>query len=134
MGFLMDGRTMASLSPTQRTLRLLRQEGCLCGIVERFNTFAGPIVKGRRVGIRQDLFQFIDIVAILPIGICGVQSCGQAFSEHNKKILENEIAPEWLKAGGFIYLYGWRKLVKRRGLKQKIWSPRIKEYTLEDFE
>jgi hypothetical protein len=102
--------------------------------VERWNAYGGPMVNGVRAGIRQDLFGFLDIIAILPIGICGIQSCGQAFSEHNKKILANEIAPEWLKAGGFIHLYGWRKIVKRRGMKQKIWSPRIKEYSSKDFE
>jgi hypothetical protein len=38
------------LSPTQRTLRALRDQGRICGIVERWNQFVGPH------GIRQDLF------------------------------------------------------------------------------
>ena len=123
---------MAGLSPTQRTLRELRQRGCLCGIVERFNTFAGPIVRGKRVGIRQDLFGFIDIIVLYPTRICGIQSCGQAFSEHKKKILENEIAPEWIKLAD-IELWGWRKIKKKRGGKQMIWQPRIYKFSLEDF-
>jgi hypothetical protein len=40
----------------------------------------------------------------------------------------------WLECGGRIQVYGWRKLLKKRGGKQKIWVPRIKEITLEDFK
>ena len=52
-----------AVSPTQRTLRALEQRGCFCGIVERFNPYAGPH------GIRQDLFGIIDVVALYPNGI-----------------------------------------------------------------
>ena len=119
---------MKGLSNTQRTLRALRQQGCLCGIVERFNAYAG------KFGVRQDLFGFIDIIALYPDGIYGIQSCGQSFAEHDRKILENEIAPEWLKTGGYIALWGWRKVLKKRGGKQKVWKPRVKVYQLEDFD
>jgi len=122
------------LSPTQRTLRALRQEGYICGIAERFNPYAGVMLPtGKRSGIRQDLFGFIDIIAIKPIGICGIQSCGQSFAEHNRKILSNEYAPEWLKAGGSIELWGWRKVKYKRGGKRMIWKPRIKVYSYKDF-
>ena len=125
---------MKGISNTQRTLRALRQEGYICGIVERFNPYAGVILPtGKRSGIRQDLFGFIDIVAIKPIGICGIQSCGQSFADHDRKILENEFALEWLKAGGSIELWGWRKLKKKRGGKLMVWKPRLKTYKLDDF-
>ena len=115
------------LSNVQRTLRYLEQQGYISGIVERFNRYAG------KFGIRQDLFGIFDLISIMPTGISGVQVCGSDFSAHNRKILENEVAPEWLKAGGSILLIGWRKVLKKRGGKLKIWSPRIKEYALEDF-
>lgn len=122
------------ISNTQRTLRALRQEGCLCGIVERFNPYGGFLLpNGNRTGIRQDLFEFIDIIAIYPNNICAIQSCGQSFAEHDRKILANEIAPEWLKVGGKIQLWGWRKVLKQRGGKLKTWKPRVKDYTLDDF-
>jgi len=125
---------MSSLSSTQRTLRFLRQQGRICGIVERFNPYAGiTLPNGKKSGIRQDLFGFIDIVVIDPDGICGVQSCGSNFASHKQKILENEIAPEWLKAGGKIELWGWRKVKAKRGGKQMVWRPRVYEFTLEDF-
>jgi len=114
-------------SNTQRTLRALEQRGCICGIVERFNTFAGPH------GIRIDLFSFIDIIALYPNSIVGIQSCGTAFAEHQRTILENETAPEWLKVGGGIELWGWRKVKKKRGGKLMIWQPRVQTFTLEDF-
>ena len=90
-----------SLSPTQRTLRELRDQGRICGIVERFNRFAGTH------GIRQDLFGFIDIIALdTERGIVGIQSCGQSFSEHRRKIVEdcNEAVFEWLRCGGKVEL------------------------------
>jgi hypothetical protein len=117
------------LSNTQRTLRLLRQQGHIVGTVERFNSFIGPH------GIRQDLFGFLDLIAIRPDGIIGVQSCGQAFSEHDKKILENEIAPEWIKFAG-IELIGWSKKKKKldKGWsKAYYWTPKLKVYKQEDF-
>jgi len=118
---------MKGLSCTQRTLRQLRQEGFICGIVERFNPYAG------KFGVRQDLFGIIDIIAIKHDAICGIQSCGSDFAEHNRKILENEFAPEWLKAGGDLELWGWRKIKIKRGGKAMVWRPRVKAYGLEEF-
>jgi len=103
----------------------LEQQGYLSGIVEKFNPYAK---------VRVDLFNFIDIISIKPKGICAIQSCGSDFREHDRKILKNEYALEWLKAGGTIELYGWRKVKKRRGLKQMVWRPRVKVYTLKDFK
>ena len=118
---------MAGLSPTQRTLRWLRQQGMIAGIVERWNQYAGSH------GIRQDLFGFIDIIALDAGSILAIQSCGSSFAAHDKKILTNEVAPEWLKSGGRIQLIGWRKVKKKRGGKLMVWKPRIKEYKLLDF-
>ena len=116
------------ISPTQRTLRQLRQEGCHCGIVERFNTFVG------KFGIRQDLFGIIDLIALRPNNISGIQCCGSDFSAHDKKILASEFSPEWLKSGGMLELWGWRKVKKVKGGSQMVWKPRVKIYTPEDFE
>ena len=116
---------------TQRTLKALRDEGRECGMVERFISQAGP--HGKRI----DLFNFIDIIALCPHhkAIAGVQSCGQAFKAHVDKILNEcrEKAILWLECGGRIQVYGWRKILKKRGGKQKVWKPRIREITLEDF-
>lgn len=119
----------SSLSPTARTLRSLRQQGIICQVVERWNAFGGPF------GVRVDLFGFIDLIALYPDkGIVGVQCCGQTgHAEHKRKILENEIAPEWIKTGGGIQIWSWRKLKLKRGGKAMRWTPRIESITLEDF-
>jgi len=122
---------MKGTSPTQRTLKALRDMGRTCGIVERFNQYAGPH------GVRQDLFGFIDIIALDSIkGIVGVQSCGQSHSAHKKKILGEcrDLAIEWLKCGGTIELWSWTKRVMVRGKKAVRWTPRIEEITLEMLE
>ena len=118
---------MARITPTQRTLRELRNRGLVCGIVERYNSYTST---------RHDLFGFIDIIALCPErGIIGVQSCGQSFSEHRKKIVEERTqqAKDWLECGGVIELWGWRKIKVKRGGKAMIWSPRIEEITLNDL-
>ena len=118
---------MAGISPTQRTLKAMREQGRLCGIVERFNSYAG------KFGIRQDLFGFIDIICIDPVdGIIAVQSCGQAFSPHIDKLLgeRNEAVYEWLKHAP-LELWGWRKLKVKRGGKAMRWVPRIADIVLE---
>ena len=119
------------MTNTQRTLRHLRQEGRICGIVEKFNRFAGPH------GVRQDLFGFIDIISLDPArGIVGVQSCGADVAAHRRKILEQCTAEaiEWLKSNGLIEIWGWRKVVKARGMKLKVWAPRVEQITLKDFD
>lgn len=120
-----------SLSPTQRTLRALRDQGRVCAIVEKFNPYAGPH------GLRQDLFGIIDVLALDPErGVVGVQSCGQAFAAHEQKILEERAqeAIDWLSTPGTVLeLWGWRKIKLKRGGKAMRWSPRVRPFTLADF-
>ena len=121
---------MAGLSPTQRTLKAMREQGRICGVVERFNRFVGPH------GIRQDFLGFIDIIGIDPEdGIIGIQSCGQDFAGHIRKMTEerNENMFEWLKHGK-VELWGWRKVLLKRGGKAKRWKPRIADFWLEGDE
>lgn len=127
---------MSKLSPTQRTLKLLRDRGYTCGIVEKWNQFAH---------IRQDLFGFIDIVAIKPYptvstkeglysitskpfesngcGIIGVQcTSGSNHADHVTKIKMEGKALEWTEAGGKILMVSWSKTGARG--KRKEWTAR----------
>ena len=52
-----------SMSPTQRTIRALKDQGMVCGIVEKWNRFAVRGNSGQR-GVRQDLFGILDIIAL----------------------------------------------------------------------
>lgn len=123
---------MAGISPTQRTIAYLKDQGIICAICERWIT--NPGLPGG--GIRKDLFGFIDIISISKAdGIIGIQSCGSDYSGHIKKITE-EKADEvlaWLEAGGKLQLIAWRKVKKVRGGKLMIWAPRIKEITVDDL-
>jgi len=125
---------MKGLTPTQRTLRELRNQGRLVDVVERWT----PIPTLPSKGIRRDLFGFIDLIALDPRrGIIGIQSFGSSFSEHIRKIMDSEITDnviEWLKADGKLELWGWRKVKLKRGGKALRWQPRIREITLEDFD
>jgi len=122
------------------------------GVVEKFNQFAGPY------GVRQDLFGFIDIICMCPEekyivtdaqdpnvagvhfyhGIVAVQSFGQDWSGHVKKLKEerDEEMGLWLTCGGRLELWGWRKLkvVKKDGTKGKAmrWHPRIGDVKLSE--
>ena len=114
-----------------RTMGVLRGRGDKCAVVERFNPHAGDHGK------RQDLFGIADILVLDPArGFVGVQVCGTDFASHVRKLTE-ECAQEtvdWLNTpGGFVELWGWRKLKKKRGGKALIWTPRIQEITLKDI-
>jgi len=115
------------MTNTSRTLKYLRDRGWKAGVVERFLFYAG------KYGKRIDLFNIIDIIALSDTDIIGVQSCGQSFGEHDKKILASPLAERWLGCGGKLMLVGWRKLLKKRGGKLRVWKPRIKHYHLRDF-
>jgi len=123
---------MARISYTSKTLQYLKNQGVLVGVVERWNQYVGVH------GIRQDLFGFIDIIAAYPgRGIVAVQCTGpNGHSQHKKKILDEctDNAIEWLKSGGEIELWSWRKLLTKRGGKQRRWQPRIEQITLKEFE
>ena len=118
-------------SPTQRSLAYLKKQGLKCGMVERY-IFAPHLPGG---GHRIDLFNIIDIIAIDGPETIGVQSTGQAFSEHHKKLTEEKEQEtiDWLQGGTrLLLLIGWRKLLKKRGGKLKLWKPRIRSYFLKD--
>lgn len=119
------------LSPTQRTLRALRDRGLICAIVEKFNHYAGPH------GLREDLFGIIDVLALDPEkGVIGVQACGQDFSGHYRKMTEDKAQEslDWIQTPGTsLELWGWRKVKLKRGGKALRWAPRVHVFSLDDF-
>lgn len=99
------------------------------------------VVPDGKFGIRQDLFGFIDMIAVFPgpeqRGFTGVQSTGPSgFSSHKRDILykHREKALNWINAGGRIELWAWQKEKLKPGAKAEVWRPRIHIFTLEDFE
>lgn len=100
------------MSPTQRTLAHLRKEGYLCQIVEHWNPYSHT---------RQDLFGFIDILAIKPNVILGVQATSTSnLSARVKKIRSTPASEVWLASGGLIKVMCWSKKGPRG--KRKLWT------------
>jgi len=87
-------------SPTQRTLSRLRKDGWTCAVVEHWNPYAK---------VRQDLFGFIDVLAIRPGETLGVQSTTDAHIAERRKKAAKGLLPEWLAAGNRFEVWGWRK-------------------------
>jgi hypothetical protein len=120
------------MSPTERTLKALRERGQICGMVERFNRFGG------KFGIRQDLFGILDIIALdFEKGVVGVQSTGTDFAGHWKKLTEEKAkeSHDWLMTPGTsLELWGWRKIKKVRGGKATVYAPRIRAITIDDLK
>lgn len=89
------------MSPTSRTLKRLRDAGYLAGVVERW-------IPG--ANIRSDLFGFIDVVAIRPGEILGVQTTSASnVSARVAKIREHENVDRVRESNMRIEVDGWRK-------------------------
>jgi len=93
------------MTPTQRSLAYLREEGYTVAIVERWNPHAR---------IRQDLFGFIDLLAIRKDETLAVQVTSTGVSSRIKKIMESDYLPKVRDAGWRIIVHGWRKNSKGR--------------------
>lgn len=99
-----------AVSPTQRSLKYLRDSGYTVAIVEYFNYFTKR---------RHDLFQFADLLAIRENEVLLVQvTSGSNVSARIEKITANEHIGAVRKAGMRVEVHGWRKL-------KSGWSPRI---------
>ena len=122
------------MSPTERTLELYRAQGYAVGKVERWI---------ERTKQRIDLFGCIDLVAIAPIeesvfdsgrlgGIIGLQATsGTHHADHRTKALCEPLLGVWLQSGGRFHIVTWSQ---RGGVgKRKLWTERVEELTLADF-
>jgi hypothetical protein len=102
---------------------MLRADGWLVAVVERWNPYAK---------IRQDLFGFIDLIAIKGDATLAVQTTsGSNASARVKKIRETQAASVWLESPSrTIIVHGWRK-VGAKG-KRKTWQCR-EESVIQQF-
>jgi len=140
-------------TPTTRTLKHLRDDGWLAGVVEYWQpSFASRSVvdaataavpNARKIreavanyrkfgpGKRQDLFDFVDIVAV-GLGRPRFVQCTSAsgLSARVDKIVIDcqESAIACLKSRVRIEVWGWRKYAKAEN--RKYWRPKIKLVTL----
>lgn len=89
------------MTPTQRTLKRLRDDGFLAAVVEKWNPHAR---------IRQDLFGVVDVIGIREGETIAVQATsGSNVSARVKKIAESDATPVIRAAGWRFVVHGWRK-------------------------
>lgn len=98
------------MSPTARSLKYAREVlGWKAQVVEHWNPFAK-----RRI----DLFTVIDIVAITPFGIMGIQTTsGTNHSSRRTKSLACSELRSWVEVGGLFEVWSWSKKGERGAAK-----------------
>lgn len=108
------------MSPTQRSLKKLRDEGYdLVQVVEHWNPHAH---------IRQDLFGIIDILAVrAETGeTLAVQTTsGGEVARRIAKMEDSHALGVLRKANWTIHVHGWRKVKVKRGGKATKWECRL---------
>lgn len=88
-------------SPTQRSLKLLREQGYRVAVVEHWNQFAR---------IRQDLFGCIDLLALRDGVTLAVQTTtSEHYAERVAKVRAADAYPDMVAAGWQIVVHGWVK-------------------------
>lgn len=93
-------------SPTVRSKAFLEGRGYLVAITEKWNPHAR---------VRQDLYGFIDLLAVKDGEILGVQTTSRSnMSARARKIAEHENAPMVRKSGMRLEVHGWAKDTKGR--------------------
>lgn len=108
---------MAKITPTQRSLKYMRDQGYKCWIVEHWNHFAR---------IRQDLFGCIDILCIGHGETIAIQTTSTGVAARVKKIKENEHYPVMLESGWCVVVHGWSRNSKG--------EMKLREVILDAFE
>jgi len=88
------------MTPTQRSLQYLREQGYLCEVVEHWNPFAR---------VRKDLWGWCDILAIKKNEVLAVQVTASAVADRIKKITLSDTVGVVREAGIRIEVHGWRK-------------------------
>lgn len=103
----------------ERSMRYLRSIGMRVGCTEYWN----PHVK-----IRQDLFGFIDLIALsmstdhLDGQICAIQVVNTHLPEHIAKIKSSDAARNWIACGGGIEVHNWKHVCKNGRGTRKVWK------------
>ena len=115
------------MTPSARSLALLRSQGWVGDVVERW-------IGGGKFRVRKDFLGFADLIVLrmshLFPQILAVQATSGTNVAHRvAKMLETPEALEWLRAGGLIHIHGWAKRGARG--KRKAWHVRVVVVTEE---
>jgi len=88
------------MTPTQRSLKALRELGYLVEVVEKWNSFTRT---------RKDLWGWADLLAIRRGEVLAVQVTATGVSSRIKKIMDSETIGRVREAGIRIEVHGHRK-------------------------
>lgn len=105
------------MSPTARSLAHARKHGGFASVVERFNAHAR---------VRVDAFGFGDLLVLDgqpgPLAVQATSGTNVAHRLRKLEALPGVVA--WLRAGGRVEVWGWRRLKVKRGGKAVRWTLR----------
>ena len=98
-------RKSKKTSPTQRSLQLMRERGCVAEVTERWNAFAR---------VRHDLLGFVDVLALSPEGeTIAIQTTSGSNVAARVDKITNECATALAfarRCGWRVVVHGWRRL------------------------
>jgi len=97
------------MTPTQRSLKALRDLGYLVEVVEKWNAFTKT---------RKDLWGWADLLAIRRGEVLAVQVTAQAVSTRIAKVTASETLARVREAGIRVEVHGWRKNAKGRYIQR----------------
>lgn len=113
------------MTPTQLSLKKLREDGYHAQVVEKWNPFAH---------IRQDLFGAIDIIAVKKDqpGCLGIQTTSTPnMSARIDKSLTLPAMRAFVEAGNRFMVWGWAKRGARG--ERKVWTLKEEAVTFRDL-
>jgi len=99
------------MTPTQRSLKYLRDEGYLVAIVEHWQPFAR---------IRKDLWGWADLLAIKRGEVLAVQVTSEGVANRVAKVTNSETIGRVREAGIRVEVHGWRKNAKGRYIQRVV--------------
>ena len=99
------------MTPTQRSLKALRELGYLVEVVEKWNSFTRT---------RKDLWGWADLLAIRRGEVLAVQVTAQAVANRVAKVAASETVGRVREAGIRIEIHGWRKNAKNRYVQRVV--------------
>lgn len=115
------------MSPTERSLKYLRDQGYMCEVVEKFCGFG-------KIKFKKDLFGFIDIIGVKGFKTIGIQATGGFnLTSRLKKMQSDELKEKvltWVSSPARgLEIHDWRK----RKVGQVKWHVVVKIVTILDL-
>lgn len=108
------------MTPTARTLKALREQGCEADVVERYQPHSRK---------KHDLFGMFDLICLRDGRIVAIQCTSASnHSARRNKLLAEPRLKLWLACGGLAEVHSWRKHTKPEN--GRWWRARIEPITV----